>query len=86
MLEQSESVISGASFGLCFWCLRPPATTFDARRSQRSRQQAHTGELSRQERVQDKHHRLRTRVEVEHLEEEGSRKDWLKNPQPQLMS
>lgn len=47
------------------------AVTHDARGLQFSRQQAHAGKLSRQEGVQDKHHRLRTRVEVEYLEEEG---------------
>lgn len=37
----------------------------------RSRQQAHAGELRRQEGVQHKHHWLGPRVEVEHLGEDG---------------
>lgn len=46
-------------------------TAHDARRLQFSRQQAHAGKFRWQEGVQDKHHRLWTRVQVEHLEEEG---------------
>lgn len=38
-----------------------------------SRQKAHTGELSRQEGVEDEHHRLGTRVEVKHLRDGRSR-------------
>lgn len=36
-----------------------------------SRQKAHTSELCREEGVEDEHHRLWARVEVEHLQDEG---------------
>lgn len=46
-----------------------------------SRQQPHTSELGRQEGVEDKHHRLWTRVEVKHLERAGRQGNGVKEHQ-----
>lgn len=80
-VEQSKSVILGVSFSLVGRLFLAFPITRVAPHLPFSRQQAHAGELSRQEGVQDKHHRLWTRVEVEYLEEDGKQERLVKKKQ-----